>query len=153
MNPEKLRQLHETALQAAAKSRHPVIAEMAREVLAGRLTLREAVTGAAYREAFTEASDRAMESLQGKTIDDLRRAATEVPHATPDDEPAEGGPLPGDRLAGIAETEPDDAYFDQPIMSAPSTKSRAGSTPSNPDHQPPTRPRRSRWSRPLRETR
>jgi hypothetical protein len=135
VSPENLRRLHETTLQTVAKGPNPVIAEMAREILANRVTLREAVTGLAYREAFAQAGERAMASLRGKTMDDLRKEAQSAPDEPTDD----AGEPDTHRIKRNGNHAGDDEYFDQPIMASPDNEVIRTS--------PDTPPQRARWNR------
>jgi hypothetical protein len=49
--------------------------EMAREVLSGRMTMPEAMSGAAYAEAFTVAAQEAVRTLDAMTPEELRELA------------------------------------------------------------------------------
>lgn len=137
----KLREVHNAVLQSAAKGKHPVFAEMAREVLSGRMTMREAAGGAAYRDAFADATDAFVASMRAVPPDDLR-TATEGSSLDdliaslnePDDE-EEPAPPTRERQPNA---EVDDASFDNSIMKRPDQ----GAT--GPDG---TTPQRELWNR------
>ncbi|MEU9689094.1 hypothetical protein [Amycolatopsis japonica] len=79
----RLGEVREFALRTAAKGQDPVLAEMAKEIRAGKMTLREAGTGTAYREAFAAAMEKALRTVrevddggakaevEGKSLDEL----------------------------------------------------------------------------------
>ncbi|RZQ61913.1 hypothetical protein [Amycolatopsis suaedae] len=140
----RLGEVREFALRTAANGPDPVLAEMAREVRSGKLTLREAVASAAYREAFSvatekalraarEADDDAKAEVEGKSFDELvdrlarRNAELDAEEAAPDTSPA-------------PEPEPDDEYFDGEsfMVSQPRRDQDAESQAA---------PRRERWTR------
>lgn len=113
----KLRQVRDGLLRRAARGDDPVFAELAREVLGGRMTLLQAAASSAYRERLSAAADSLAEELRGVSMADIEKAAK----AHPLDE----------LLAELAEEERrdrtpkpppppvDDTDFDAPIMTAP----------------------------------
>lgn len=131
----QLREVHDAVLRHVAKGRHPVFAEMASEVLAGRMTLREAAGSAAYRDTFADAADAFVASIRGVPPEDLRTTTASL-----DDliaslrDPDEEEPARSRR----ADTEVDDAYFDNSIMKRPDPGA------AGPDG---TTPQRERWNR------
>ncbi|MGW4127273.1 hypothetical protein [Amycolatopsis japonica] len=135
---EKIRQAQQAVLRQAAKGENPVLAELAREVLAGRRTLRDAALSSAYSEALAESAMRFLDAVREVDAADFEQAAKEHPLdeliATLDDED-EPEPPAGSPPARRPE---DDTDFDAPIMTAPTTDrgSPAAGTPQ-----------RARWQR------
>ncbi|OLZ52738.1 hypothetical protein [Amycolatopsis keratiniphila] len=133
---DKVRRLREGMMRKLATGKDPVLAEMAREVLAGRITLRDAAFGA-YREQVTVLAEKAAASLRQVSKEDLERAmeehtlddAIEQLGAIPDPEPEDEAPAPPARR-------PEPEEDDESILLPPPTADR-----------PPDRPQRERWKR------
>jgi hypothetical protein len=68
-DPGRYRLLQESLRRLAAGSAGPDLAEMAREVLSGRITLRRAMNSRAYAEAWYPYVERLI-----KAVDDQRRS-------------------------------------------------------------------------------
>ncbi|MGC7097290.1 hypothetical protein ACPZ19_21660 [Amycolatopsis lurida] len=123
---DKLRAHREAALRAAAGGKNPLLAELAREVQAGRITLRDAAGSSAYRDAFAEAAGGLLKKMRHLSIEDIRKAAEEqsldeaIAGLVPDDPPDEEPP----RRRPSTDTPDADDYFDRPIMEAPPTTHR-----------------------------
>ncbi len=131
----EIRRLHERALRTAANGKHPVLAELAREVLAGRLTVRAAAASSGYRDALAESADKFVQAIRHMSDDEIRAA---VENGTFDEEVARRRPAPPDDTDESAAPTPKpdaDAYFDQPIMESRTPAGREES------------PQRSRWTR------
>jgi hypothetical protein len=135
VDPDKLRRLEAVWLRRLARGDNPVLAEMAREVQSGRMTLRDAVTSSAYSETLTKVVERVVAQ---RTVEERQRAVDPsaideylAQHETPDeedDEPAEQTPPP---------TEATDEEFSAPIMhKEPPRRTEQDS-----------RPQRARWNR------
>ncbi|GAB3440699.1 hypothetical protein GCM10027436_24410 [Actinophytocola sediminis] len=141
----RLQQFDDLALRAAEKGGNPVLAEIARDVRAGRLTLREAAASSAYHDTFAEGAAKAMTSLRElgpiedgddersleQRLDDLVAGLSEwereiVEQPGPTDTPAPE-PTP---------TATDDSYFDGTSLMVGPEVYRTG-TPAH----------RTRWNR------
>ncbi|MEU3274474.1 hypothetical protein ABZ639_26830 [Saccharomonospora sp. NPDC006951] len=79
IDQDTLRRLQDAALRKLADGKDPVLAEMAREVRAGRLTLREAATSSAYRDAFAATGSDIVRATRGMSEQELRQAAEATP--------------------------------------------------------------------------
>jgi len=142
MNPDlpidldKVRRFREGLMRKLATGRDPALAEMAREVQAGRITLREAAFGA-YREQVTVLAEKAAVAMRQVSKEDLERAmeentlddAIEQLGAMPEPEPEE------EALAPLARR-PEPEEGDESILLAPPSTDR-----------PADRPQRERWKR------
>ncbi len=127
MNPNlpvdlaKLRQAREVLLRRLAAGKDPVLAEMAREVRAGRTTLREAAFGG-YREALTVLTEKAAASMRQVSEDDMHWAmrehtlddAIEQLDAIPDPEPEPEPPAPSPRARRPEPEEDGDSILTSP---------------------------------------
>lgn len=137
VEPDKLRRLQAVWLRQLAQGANPVLAEMAREVQSGRMTLLDAVTSSAYSETLAKVVERVVAERAERGVDERQRAVDPSVvdeylerHETPaeeDDEPEEPTPPP---------TEATDEDFSAPIM-------RREHRPAEPD----SRPQRARWNR------
>lgn len=134
-DPAKVDKLRDIALRRMANGPDPLLAEMAREVRSGRMTLREAATSWAYRDAFTDLAGQVLTRMNTTNREDLTKVDTDEDLdnllARHDDDP---DPQP--------EPEPptstrDDYDFNQPL---------ATRTPPPPAVDPPP-PTRARWQR------
>lgn len=74
--PAQARALRKSLQRLAEDGRGGALQEMAREVLAGRIGLREAVQNSAYREALSERAGRGFQAI-GEMSEADRRAAEE----------------------------------------------------------------------------
>ncbi|OLF12719.1 hypothetical protein BLA60_05420 [Actinophytocola xinjiangensis] len=137
---ETMRALEQQTLHRMETGGNPVFAELAREVRAGRTTLREAATSLAYRDAFDEAAANLEKALRGFSVDEIAQLAdgrnvdellSRIPDETPEPS-AEPDPEPPARPA-------DDEDFDGPIMTSPLPPVR--------DADPGQHPQRARWNR------
>ncbi|UMP04759.1 hypothetical protein [Amycolatopsis sp. EV170708-02-1] len=139
----QLEKVHALTLHAAAKSGNPVLAEIAREVRAGRLTLREAAASSAYHDTFAEGAGKALGALRElgpveggddvrtveQRLDDLVEGLSEWERQIVEQTE------PADTAVGDAETT-DDTYFDDTsIMIDRPEVDRSGA------------PQRARWNR------
>jgi len=145
MNPdlpidlEKVRRLRESLLRKLAAGKDPALAEMAREVQAGRITLREAAFGA-YRKQVTVLAEKAAASMRQVSKEDLERAmeeytlddAIEQVDAAPDPEPVEPPTPPPARRPEPDEDEDDN---DSILLDPPKTDRST------------ERPQRAQWER------
>ncbi|MGW5645233.1 hypothetical protein ACWEV3_32435 [Saccharopolyspora sp. NPDC003752] len=130
---EEIRRIHETALQKAASGKNPIFAELAREVQAGRMSLRDAACSSAYGEAFAESADRFLHAIRGLSTDDLRKAAEEN---TLDGLLARelGSEAPARTETAMQAPEPewneddDDAYFEGSFLQSAIEVDRSGSS-------------------------
>lgn len=75
-DPARARALRKSLKRLAEDDRGGALQEMAREVLAGRIGLREAVSNTAYREALSERARSGFQAL-GEMSEADRRAAEE----------------------------------------------------------------------------
>jgi hypothetical protein len=136
---EKLRRLQELAIQKLTKSDDPVLAEMAREVRAGRMTLREAASSAAYRDVFAVAANRTLDRFRSMSREEIEQGADDELDKLlaryedeDEDEPARTETRAAQR------PEPDEYDFSAPLTQRPP----AAGQPT--DRQP---PQRERWKR------
>ncbi len=93
---DEIRRFQEETLREVAKG-GGAFAEMAREVLAGHLTLREAASSPAYRDAFTHAAEEFAEALEPLSPEEIRQLAEDrvaPPDAAADDDLDEAMPEP-----------------------------------------------------------
>lgn len=86
-------------LRRMADGPDKLMAEMAREVRSGRMTLREAAASSAYRGIFETGAQHLAEAMRGVTREDLAKAVRAQTAAEPP------SPAP-----------PSDDDFDQPIL-------------------------------------
>ncbi|ONI77756.1 hypothetical protein ALI144C_30400 [Actinosynnema sp. ALI-1.44] len=106
---ETTRRQLDAVLRQMAAGPDKLLAEMATQVRSGRMTLREAASGSAYREIFVTAAQHVTEAMRGTSHEDLVRAANQQPV---DEPPTRREPEP------VA-----DDGFDEPIMrAAPPTR-------------------------------
>ncbi|TCO58041.1 hypothetical protein [Actinocrispum wychmicini] len=129
---DKMRRFTELAMRRLENGPDPLLAEMAREVRSGRMTLIEAAASSAYREAFATIADKATERLRGVDIDTLVAAADDSALdkliAELEAEPAADDPKPDPPAE-------DDFDFSAPLaQSQPPPRSASG-----------TPPQRARW--------
>ena len=75
MNLDVLRRYRELLVEKLARGSDPVLAEMAREVRSGRMTLREAAFSKAYEEKFSQLAERAVTALAGISQAEIQAAA------------------------------------------------------------------------------
>lgn len=75
-DPARARALRKSLQKLAEDGRGGALQEMAREVLAGRIGLREAVQNSAYREALSQRASRGFQAI-GEMSEADRRAAEE----------------------------------------------------------------------------
>lgn len=138
---ETVRRWQEAVLRRAARDHENVFGEVAREVLAGRMTMREAATGYAYRDVFAEAGQQVIAAVRGKTSEQLRAAAERHPleqlveRLERDETPADTA---ADTAAAVSAPDPvDDEPPASVLRGAPRTTTDAGDQPA----------RRQRWQR------
>ncbi|RZQ61942.1 hypothetical protein [Amycolatopsis suaedae] len=138
VDPAELRRFREALLRKVAAGKDPALAEMAREVQAGRISMRDAAFGA-YREQFTALREKAAAALRDVSKEDMDRAmaeytlddAVEQFDAMPDPEPDEEPPA---KPAPARRPEPEDD--EDSILLAPPRTDR-----------PTERPQRAQWQR------
>lgn len=75
VNRDMLRRYHELLVEKLARGSDPVLAEMAREVRSGRMTLREAMFSTAYEEKITQLAERAFGAVAGMSREEIEAAA------------------------------------------------------------------------------
>lgn len=143
VDDDKLRRLRDGALRRLARGDDAVLAEMAREVLSGRMTSRDAAHSFAYRDALATAADKAISALR-ESQEEIRetaeaRALDDLIEELERDEPEDLAPPPDQaRGADRAEATEDDDLSHSSILQGPPAANR-GIT-----GQP---PRRTRWTR------
>lgn len=116
-DPERLRRLQQLLLERLAKGPDPVFAEIAEEVRSGRMTLRDAALGPAYRETFAAATSAALRAAAGRTPEEIAAAAAANPvEAKIARLEAEPPPIaaPEPAAADDADDEPVDSFMVRP---------------------------------------
>ncbi|RSN24865.1 hypothetical protein DL990_33835 [Amycolatopsis sp. WAC 01416] len=118
---DEIRRFQEETLREVAKGGGDrVFAEMAREVQAGHMTLREAADSLAYRDAFARAADEFAEALEPLSPEEIQQLAQDraappavdnIAEATPDTSTANAAAPPATQEDG------DDDYSHRTIMS------------------------------------
>lgn len=71
----EIRRFQEEALREVVEGGDPVMAEMAREVQDGHLTLRDAANSLAYRDAFAKAAEEFAAALDGLSTEEIQQLA------------------------------------------------------------------------------
>jgi hypothetical protein len=116
---EELHRQVRARLRSVARTGGPVLAELAREVLAGNVSLRDAVARPGYAEAVAERIDRSMRELDG--------------HAEP---APEVEPEPAPRRAAPRD---DEEFFADPLRHNRVTAKPAGDAPRRKTRRKPNR--------------